>query len=136
MKKINKVAQVLKSINVQTDIKNEKMKTQDINKEVEQTLELLKQEPSMRSSEAFNERLWQKINEKYSIDDSFETLGLYQYRKTIMAIVIGLNVFIGAMLLYQGLTFVTTDRTTQLQTFATEYSLVSDMYSYSTDNSK
>ena len=136
MKKINKVAQVLKSINVQTDIKNEKMKTQDINKEVEQTLELLKQEPSMRSSEAFNERLWQKINEKYSIDDSFETLGLYRYRKTIMAIVIGLNVFIGAMLLYQGLTFVTTDRTTQLQTFATEYSLVSDMYSYSTDNSK
>lgn len=136
MKKINKVAQVLKSINVQTDIKNEKMKTQDINKEVEQTLELLKQEPSMRSSEAFNERLWQKINEKYSIDDSFATLGLYQYRKTIMAIVIGLNVFIGAMLLYQGLTFVTTDRTTQLQTFATEYSLVSDMYSYSTDNSK
>lgn len=136
MKKTNKVAQVFKSINVQTDIKTEKMKTQDINKEVEQTMELLRQEPSMRSSEAFNDRLWQKINEKYSIDNSFEALGLYRYRKTIMAIVIGLNVFIGAMLLYQGLTFVTTDRTTQLQTFANEYSLVSDMYSYSTDNSK
>ena len=106
------------------------MKTHDVNREVERTLSLLKQVPASGSSEAFNERLWQKINEKYSVEDSFESLGLYRYRKTAMALVISLNVFIGLMLLYKGLSPVASDRSTQLESFATEYSLVSDMYSY------
>jgi hypothetical protein len=118
------------------NIKLKTMKTHDVNSEVERTLELLKQAPEVSSSAAFNERLWERINEKYSVVDSFETIGMYRYRKAAMAIVIGLNVFIGLMLLYKGLTPVVNDRSTELESLASEYSLVSDMYAYSTENNK
>jgi len=117
------------------DIKNNTMKTHDLQTEVERTLGLLKQSPNRVSNEAFNKQLWSRI-EAQQIADAFVNAGLYRYRKTAITLMISLNILIGLMLLYKGLTPSTTDRSTQLENLASEYSLVNDLYSYSTDNSK
>lgn len=108
------------------------MDTRSINQDIDRTFELLRQQPDIGNDELFRQQLWQRIEAKYSVEDSFVTLFVHNYRKAIVAVLVGLNMFAGAFFI-RGVVSGSSDRATQLKTLAQEYSLVSDVLTYSVD---
>jgi hypothetical protein len=109
------------------------MDTRNIDQNIDRTLELLRQQPDTGNDELFRQQLWQRIEAKYSVEDSFAILFVHNYRKAIMAVLVGLNMFAGAFFI-RGVVSGSNDRATQLKTVAQEYSLVSDVLTYSIDD--